>query len=136
MTKTKCNKIRNNKTLKITKGKKQIFVQKIIKEWKKQTNGFSKMDSTTQYKYDYYLFLNNSQDYTNNHIHLILKNKHKNHIFHGIHSTNNSIIYVMKKYDDKDKSKIIHSKAKRVRIFSDPAKIVKEMIEEYNKFHS
>jgi hypothetical protein len=93
------------------------------------------MDSTTQYKYDYYLFLNNSQDYNNNHIHLILKNKHKNHIFHGIHSTNNSIIYVMKKYDTK-KSKIIHSKAKRVRIFSDPDKIVKEMIEEYNNFHS
>ena len=39
MTKTKCNKIKNNKTLKITQNKKQIFAQKIIKEWKKQTNG-------------------------------------------------------------------------------------------------
>ena len=134
MTKTKCNKIKNNKTLKITKGKKQIFVQKIIKEWKKQINGCVKIDSTTEYKYDYYLLLDNFHD-RNNHIHLILKNKHKNHIFYGVHSTNNSIIYVMKKYDVK-KSKIIHSKAKRVRIFSDPAKIVKEMIEEYNKFHS
>jgi len=91
------------------------------------------MDSTTHYKYDYYLFLNNFNEY-NNHIHLILKNKHKNHIFHGIHSTNNSIIYVMKKYDDLDKSKIIHSKAIRISIFSDPVKIVNDMIEEYNKF--
>ena len=29
MTKTKCNKIKNNKTLKITQNKKQLFAQKI-----------------------------------------------------------------------------------------------------------
>jgi len=132
MIKTKCNRIRNNKTLKITKSKKQLFVQKIIKEWKKQINGCVKIDSTTEYKYDYYLLLDNFHD-RNNHIHLILKNKHKNHIFYGLHSTNNSIIYVMKKYDVK-KSKIIHSEPKTVSILSNPVKIVNEMIQEYNKF--
>jgi len=132
MTKTKCNKVKNNKTLKIRKSKKQAFVEKIIKEWKNQINGCVKLDSTTEYKYDYYLLLNNFHD-RNNHIHLILKNKHKNHIFYGLHSTNNSIIYLMKKYDI-DKSKIIHSKPRRVSIFSDPTKIVYEIIQEYNKF--
>ena len=69
MTKTKCNKIKNNKTLKITQNKKQLFAQKIIKEWKKQTNGCVKMDSTTMFKFDYYLQLRNLDDY-DNHIHL------------------------------------------------------------------
>ena len=121
MAKTKCNKVKNNKTLKIKKGKKQTFSQKIIKEWKKQTNGCVKMDDASIYKYDYYLLFCNFDD-LNNHIHLVLQNKN-----------NNSIVYLMKKYDTK-KSKIIHSKPKRVSILSNPVKIVQEMIQEYNKF--
>lgn len=132
MAKTKCNKVKNNKTLKIKKNKKQTFAQKIIKEWKKQTNGCVKMDDATIYKYDYYLLFGNFDDF-NNHIHLVLENKNMNHIFRGVHNTNNSIVYLMKKYDTK-KSKIIHSKPKRVSILSNPVKIVNEMIQEYNKF--
>jgi hypothetical protein len=132
MTKTKCNKVKNNKRLKIRKNKKQAFVEKLIKEWKKQINGCVKLDSTTEYKYDYYLLLNNYDDYSN-HIHIMLKKKYHNHIVRGLHSTDNSIIYLMKKYDI-DKSKIVHSKPRRVSIFSDPTKIVYEIIQEYNKF--
>lgn len=133
MAKTKCNKIKNNKTLKIyKKDKKHVFAQKIIKEWKKQTNGCVKIDSTTVYKYDYYLLFSNFDDYKN-HIHIALKNKYYNDNFHGLNNTNNYIKYIMKKYDVA-KSRIIHSKPRNISIYSDPSKIVYKIIQEYNKF--
>ncbi len=133
MTKTKCNKVKNNKTLKKTnKNKKQIFAQQISKKWKEQTNGCAKIDDKTTYKYDYYLLFSNFDDY-DNHIHLILESKYYNRNLLRLHSTNNYIVYIMKKYDVNN-SKIIHSKQRSISIHSDPAKIVYEIIEEYDKF--
>lgn len=132
MTKTKCNKVKNNKTLKIQKNKKTIFAQKLIKEWKEQTNGCVKIDDTTTYKYDYYLLFSNFDDY-DNHIHIMLKSKDYNRNLFRFHSTNNYIVYLMKKYDVNN-SKIIHSKPRRISIHSDPVKIVLEIIEEYDRF--
>lgn len=126
MKNTRRNKIKKNKTLKITKDIKEKFIKQILKEWKKQTNGRIKMDKTSEFKYDYYLLFTNYDDY-NNHIHLLLKK------FHYDNNTNNNILYIMKKYD-KLTSNIIHSNAFKINIFSNPSKIVYNMIQKYNKF--
>jgi|688.fasta_scaffold886302_1 hypothetical protein len=126
MKKSKHNKIKKNKTLKITKSSKAKFINQILKEWKKQTNGTVVMDTQTQFKYDYYLLFSNYDDY-DNHIHLLLKN------FKCDHNTNNNIIYMMKKYDTTT-SKIVHSNKHQISILSDPAKIVYNMIQNYNNF--
>lgn len=131
MTKTKKNNIKKNKTRKnkITFKEKTKFIRKLLKEWKKQTKGAIEKDKTTIYEYDYYLSLNKTSDY-NNHIHLALKD------FHYDHNIHNNLIYIMKKCDkncDK-KSKIVHSNPVRISIFSEPAKIVQNMIIRYNKF--
>jgi hypothetical protein len=126
MKKSKHNKIKKNKTLKITKKSKTKFITEILKEWKKQTNGAFVMDTYTEFKYDYYLLFSNYNDY-DNHIHLLLKK------FKYDHNTNNNIIYMMKKYDTTT-SKIIHSNEHKISILSDPSKIVYNMIQNYNKF--
>ena len=59
MKNTRRNKIKKNKTLKITKDDKRKFIKQILKEWKKQTNGRVVMDTKTEYKYDYYLLFSN-----------------------------------------------------------------------------
>ena len=124
--KTNTNKTNKNKKLKITKDIKEKFINQILKEWKKQTNGRIKMDKNLEFKHDYYLLFTNYDDY-NNHIHLLLKN------FHYNNNTNNNILYVMKKYD-KLTSNIIHSSGFKIDIFSNPSKIVYNMIQNYNKF--
>ena len=53
-TKINKNKIKKNITKKKSNPKKKI-IQKIISEWKKQTNGIVKIDTSTVYKNDYYL---------------------------------------------------------------------------------
>ena len=63
----------------------------------------------------------------------MLESKHYNRNLFRFHSTNNYIVYLMKKYDVNN-SKIIHSKSRKISIHSDPAKIVYEIIEEYDKF--
>jgi hypothetical protein len=126
MKNTKRNKIKKNKTLKTTKDNKNRIVAQILKEWKKQTNGSFVMDTETEFKYDYYLLFSNYDDY-NNHIHLIL-NK-----FHYNNNINNNIFYMMKKYN-KNTSRIRHSNKLKINIFSDPAKIVYNMIQNYNEF--
>ena len=126
MRKTKRNKIKKNKTLKITNSKKTNFIHEIVKEWVIQTKGRVVMDKKTEYKYDYYLLFSNYDDY-NNHIHLLLNN------YHDDHNNYNNIKYMLKKYDIKTKT-IIHSKKYKINIFSDPVKIVYNMIENYNKF--
>ena len=65
MKKTKHNKIKKNKTLKITISSKTKFINQILKEWKKQTNGTFMMDKHTEFKYDYYLLFSNYDDYDN-----------------------------------------------------------------------
>jgi len=126
MRKTKRNKIKKNKTLKITNSKKTNFIHEIVKEWVIQTKGRVVMDKKTEYKYDYYLLFSNYDDY-NNHIHLLLNN------YHDDHNNYNNIKYMLKKYNIKTK-RIIHSKKYKINIFSDPVKIVYNMIQNYNNF--
>jgi hypothetical protein len=126
MKNTRRNKIKKNKTLKITNDNKKNIIKQILKEWKKQTNGIFIMDTNTKYKYDYYLLFSNYDDY-DNHIHLLLNN------FHYNNNTNNNIFYMMKKYN-KITARIVHSNKFKINIFSDPAKIVYNMIQNYNKF--
>jgi hypothetical protein len=114
-----------NKTYKITFIKKQQFIKSILKEWSK--NGHYERDKTTIYQDDYYLSLNKKDDFYN-HIHLILKH------FPTNHNSHNNIIYVMKKMDTKNKNVIVHSKEIKISIFSDPKKVVRNMIQQYNKF--
>jgi len=129
-TKINKNKIKKNINKKKSNPKKKI-IQKIITEWKKQTNGIVKIDTSTVYKNDYYLMLGNFDDY-NNHIHLVLKNKYGNYINNNDHNT---IVYFIKKYD-KDKSKIVHSKEFKISINVKPSKIVHDMIHNFNNFSS
>ena len=82
------------------------------------------------FKFDYYLQLRNLDDY-DNHIHLFLKKNYDNILIYKIN--NSTILYKMKKFDIKT-SKLIHSRPRRISIFSDPSKIVSELIQEYNKF--
>lgn len=123
--KTRSNRKIKNKTKKhhITKKIKQKFIDDIITNWKKTCGGVTR-DSTTRYKYDYYLSIGKTADY-NNHIHLALK--------HFNYDCNNyeDLVYIMKKCS---KNKIIHSKTKKISIFSDPKIIVKHMFNNYTKF--
>jgi hypothetical protein len=128
MTKTHKKRIIKNKTLKITLNKKNKFIKDLLKEWKKQTNGTNTLDKSEEhYIGDYYLTIQKNDSY-NNHIHLILRNFNKNH------NSYNNIIYVMKKID-KEKQQIIHSKAVKINILSNPDKVVINMIKNFNKFN-
>ena len=122
--KTRSNRKIKNKTKKnITKKIKEKFIDDIIKNWKK-LGGDVKRDLTTRYKYDYYLSIDKTHDY-NNHIHLVLK-----HFYYDCNTSDN-FSYLMKKCS---KNRIIHSKSKKISIFSDPKIIVKRMFNNYNKF--
>jgi hypothetical protein len=132
MTKTKTKRHvmkKNNKTRKnkITFIEKNHFIQEILKEWVKQTHGHYKRDISSPYEDDYYLSFTKYHDYFN-HIHVVLKKFKQNHNLH------NNILYVMKKYDLK-KEKVDHSKEIKINIFSDPAKIVHNMIKNYADFN-
>jgi hypothetical protein len=117
-------KNKNNKTKKypISFLQKKKFVNNIIKEWVKQTNGSYAIDKTTKYKNDYYLSFGKKGDYYN-HIHIVLNPHHIN---------DNNLLYVMKKYNIKTKN-IEHSNIK-ISILSDPSKAVRNMIQYYAKF--
>jgi hypothetical protein len=125
MTITRSNRMSKSKTKKhnITKKRKQKFIHDIIANWKKIGGGVTR-DTTTIYKYDYYLTIGKSPDY-NNHIHLVLKH------FQYDHNKYDNLVYVMKKCR---KNKIIHSKSKKISIFSDPKIIVKHMFHNYKNF--
>jgi hypothetical protein len=118
-----------SKTIKkrtITIQLKTKFIHNILSSWKKYTSGNVTKDSTTIYKYDYYLSFSKIEDQFN-HIHLILHN------FHYDNNNHNNIIYVMKKFD-KEKQQIIHSKQIKINILSNPDKVVINMIKNYDKF--
>ena len=66
------------KKRKITYSIKHSFINKLLKEWKEQTNGFVYRYQIGSYKNDYYLTFFKKGGY-NNHIHLILKNFNDNH---------------------------------------------------------
>ena len=65
--------IKKNKTKrKITYVSKNNFINTLLKEWTRQTNGGNvKMDTRTQYAHDYYLSLDKYNNY-DVHVHLIL----------------------------------------------------------------
>ena len=113
------------KKRKITYSIKHSFINKLLKEWKEQTNGFVYRDQMGSYKNDYYLTFFKKGGY-NNHIHLILKNFNDNHNTHNI--------CYMLKYFNKDTNKIIHSSDYKINIYSNPKTVVKNMIHRYKKF--
>jgi hypothetical protein len=129
--KTSKNNTYKNKTSKTNTYKNKIidkkakFIQNILNEWKKQTNGFIEKDKDGRYKNDYYLDLNNAPNY-NNHIHLILHNFAMNH-------NTRDILCMMKKFNIPDE-KVIHSKPYKVNINSDPKTVVRNMILKYDQF--
>lgn len=113
------------KKRKITYSIKHSFINKLLKEWKEQTNGFVYRDQMGSYKNDYYLTFFKKGGY-NNHIHLILKNFNDNHNTHNI--------CYMLKYFNKDTNKIIHSSDYKINIYSNTKTVVKNMIHRYKKF--
>jgi hypothetical protein len=125
--KKSANKTKKNNKIIFTK--KKQFIQDILKEWKKQTYGHYERDKMTIYEDDYYLSFKKKDDYYN-HIHLILKN------FKNNHNSNNNIIYVMKKMDTKNKNGSVHSKVIKISIFSNPEKVVSNMIKKYEEFYN
>jgi hypothetical protein len=84
-----------------------------------------KKDSNKMYKNDYYLSFSRTCDYYN-HIHLVLHD-------YNCDDNHNNIVYIMKKFD-KEKKQIIHSKKVKINIFSNPDKVVLNMIKNYDKF--
>jgi hypothetical protein len=133
MNKTKSRKTKKRtitRTIKkrlITTHLKKKFIDNILSNWKKYTRGNVKKDTTTIYKNDYYLSFSKISDYFN-HIHLVL---HNNCTCYD--NNDNNIIYVMKKFD-KEKQQIIHSNEVKINIFSNPDKVVLNMIKNYDKF--
>ena len=120
------NKSCKNKTCKnkTRYEKRKNFVKNLLCEWKKQTDGNVKMDTTTQYVHDYYLSLTKIND-KENHVHLALRhynekeNIYKKYIRFG---------YIFKKYNNQ------HSSFKLISINDDPKKIIKIMIYEFKKY--
>jgi hypothetical protein len=108
---------------KVTFEKKKQFIQLLLKEWKKQTHGHYEKDKMTIYKDDYYLSFSLHDNFYN-HIHLLLKNYKDKH----------NLIYIMKKMDIKKNNDIVHSKAYKISIFSNPEKVVRNMIRNYKEF--
>lgn len=113
------------KKRKITFNMKYLFINKLLKEWKEQTNGFVYRDKMGSYKNDYYLIFMKNGGY-NNHIHIILNN------FNDNHNTDN--ISYMLKYFNKSTNKIIHSSYYKIHIYSNPKTVIKNIIQRYNKF--
>jgi len=127
--KNKKTKKNTKKTCRLTRVcKKNQFVKEILTNWRKQTHGgcFEK-DKTTQYINDYYLSLGKVCDY-NNHIHVILDNYEvkANH-------NKNTILYLMKKYNNTT-GVISHSPVVEISIYSEPAKVVKRMLNQFAKY--
>lgn len=119
------NNIRNKTKRKITYVSKKNFINELLKEWMKQTNGGNiKIDTTTQYAHDYYLSLDNYHNY-DIHVHLIL------HHFRENKNTKNNIEYVFKKY------KNIHSGVFSINLNNDnPRKVVKKFHKDFLFFLS
>ena len=100
---------------------KKTFVDKILYQWRKQTNcGNIKIDTTTQYIHDFYLSLGkeHSKHY---HIHFIL------HHFIDDHNLKNNLGYVVKYYNK-------HSALSPLSVYENPIKIVKNMLKEMKVF--
>lgn len=114
-----------NKTYKVTFSKKKKFIHDILKEWSK--GGYYDRDKMSIYEDDYYLYFDKKTKFYN-HIHLILKD------FTNNHNNYNNLIYVMKKRDTNNKNSIVHSKVIKISIFSNPEKVVRNMIRRYNEF--
>ena len=113
--------ISKNKTLKNNKK----YINQILSEWKKQTNGNVHKDTTTIYKGDYYLSLSKHHEY-NTHVHLITHNFYKD--------DDTKILlpmkfgYLLKKY------KNIHSKPNIINKKINPKETVSIMIKKFNTF--
>jgi len=98
--------------------KKQTLIKEILQEWKEKTNGgYIKLDEEGDYKNDYYLSINNTQNW-DSHIHLIVYNCRES-----------ALCYLIKKNDN-------HSKLYNINMnMNNSAKIIVEnMIQHYNDY--
>ena len=121
------SKTKTRKNLKLTIPRKKQFIQSILRQWKKQTViGHYYRDTTSRYKDDYYLCLHLNDYY--NHIHIVLNNFKTNYNLH------NNILFVMKKGDCEDDN-IVHSNEIKTSIFSDPEKVVHNLIRRFDEFN-
>ena len=109
---------------------KKTFVNRILNEWKNQTNNgnVTRDDESPNYVGDYYLSFAKTNDY-DNHIHLFLGEKCNDN------DNPHCIFYVLKKYNPKT-NKIQHSDAVLTDIRSNPKLVVIDMIERYREFTS
>jgi hypothetical protein len=128
MKKTKTKRRYKSKTLKkynITYKIKETFINQLLYNWKKYTNGNISIDKNKDFKHDFYFSFTNKDDY-NNHIHLETKHFYENQNLY------NNIAYKMKRLDFK--KGIVHSNTFKINVFSDPEIVVKNMIEKYAEF--
>jgi hypothetical protein len=100
-----------------------MFIQEIVKEWKKKTNGYIKLDDVDEYMGDYYLSINNENTYSS-HIHFITK---KTPCTQKQCRYCTSLCYVVKKNN-------LHSELYNINENKTPKQIVQEMLENYNSF--
>jgi hypothetical protein len=108
--------------------KKKFFVQTIIEEWKRKTNGHIRCDHGKHYSGDYYLspYRNKNSD---THIHLITEKRS----FVKVKESETFrkctyLCYIIKRND-------IHSQIHYIDENKSSEQIVYEMLENYNEFH-
>ena len=101
---------------------KQKFINEIIEEWRKITNGGAvKKDTETKYKGDYYLS-NNADNYYS-HIHLIIIDRIFKNPEEKYEKTCYSLCYMAKKYD-------LHSQLHIIDENKSPKTIAEDMYRE------
>ena len=100
---------------------KQKFINEIIEEWQKITNGAVIKETDPNYKGDYYLS-DNTNDYYS-HIHLIIENSIYKLPDKRYTDTCSNLCYMAKKYD-------LHSELHIIDQNKSPKNIVEEMYRE------
>jgi hypothetical protein len=123
--KTRKSKTRKNKNRNI---KERQFVKNLLEEFKNKNFYIkrTKIYGEHHFKNDYYLSLNNIDNY-DEHIHLILHNYKKNK------NNNYSFGYMFKKYN-KSHTHYIHSEYVKINIDDNCKKLALNIIKQYNKF--
>ena len=108
---------------------KQKFINEIIKEWQKITNGGNiKQDNNENFKGDYYLSINDKHN-TGSHIHLIIVDNIFKNLDTKYKETRSDLCYITKKYN-------LHSEKQFIDKNKTPKSIVEDMYRELYFFKS
>ena len=99
-----------------------MFIQEILEEWKKKTNGYVKYAKGPHYRGDYYLSFTNMYD-SNTHIHFITST----HPF--VKTECDDLCYIVKRND-------IHSDIHYIDENNTSEQIIQEMLVNYNDHHN